>query len=159
MQFFATAPAISKNYTRYKSVQNWLQNNWLANNNLNPWNSLYQELWPSYTKISNHYFFLFFLSLFEPLKFGIFKKFKARVHLLAGICVSKHASVFPVKHFLLHNGHDSWHTLSLYLTLFYYFEHNNNKGNLYCYEFIMCSVIDDLKFSKSIKIGENCGIA
>jgi hypothetical protein len=37
---FATALAASKNEARVKRGQNWLENNQLANNDLNPWNSL-----------------------------------------------------------------------------------------------------------------------
>ncbi len=43
-QFFATAPAASKNGARFKSGQSWLKNNCLATWDLNPWNSLY-VLW------------------------------------------------------------------------------------------------------------------
>ncbi len=38
---FATALAASKNEARVKRGQNCLKNNWLVNNDLNPWNSLY----------------------------------------------------------------------------------------------------------------------
>jgi hypothetical protein len=62
-------------------------------------------------KYQTNNFFLFLLSLFEPLKLGIFKKNKAQAHLPLCVCVSRHAYVIPSTCFLLHKGHDPWHTL------------------------------------------------
>jgi hypothetical protein len=78
--------------------------------------------------------FFFFLSLFKPLKLGIYQKFKAQAHLLASVPVSQRvfvfprvrfslcqcAFVFPGVHFLLHKCHDHWHTLYHNVTSFMY---------------------------------------
>ncbi len=43
-QFLLLPQLLQKNEARYKSGQNWLKTHWLANNDLNPWNTLYYSI-------------------------------------------------------------------------------------------------------------------
>jgi hypothetical protein len=69
-----------------------------------------QELWPSYTKILNHYFFSSFSLCSNHLSWKFTKNLRPEpifgMHLCFPECLR--ASWCP---FLLHKGHDPWHTL------------------------------------------------